>query len=55
MLDFTNLVIFTGVLFVGFWILMKGDREKQRCFLLLIIYQYLEGLETLDLSKKTGI
>ena len=42
-------------LFVAFWILMKGNREKQRCFLALIIYQYLGGLVTLDLSEKTSV
>lgn len=31
---------------------MKANREKQGCFLVLVIYQSLEGTETLDPPKK---
>lgn len=42
-------------LFVALWFLMTGNREKRRCFLALIIYEYLEGLKTLDCLKKPSI
>lgn len=38
--------------FVAFWISLKHSREKQRWFIVLIIYQYLEELKTLDMYRK---
>lgn len=35
-----------------FWISLKDNREKQRWFIVLIIYQYLEELKILDMYRK---